>query len=163
MNWVDFVIVIIIALTTFSSLRAGIIREVMTLIALVVGVYVALGYYQRLASQISPWIGSPTLSNGIAFLLILIAVWIAAAVLASLVRTMLNWLGLGWTDNALGMLAGFLGGLAIAVGFLLLLARLPFSSLNQAVEQSSLGPYIFLVLPYLQQLLPGDLHIFQTI
>jgi uncharacterized membrane protein required for colicin V production len=75
----------------------------------------------------------------------------------------LNSLGLGWTDNALGMLAGFLMGLLIAVGFLLLLTRLPIPSLNQAVGQSSLAAYIFLILPYLRQLLPSNLHIFQTI
>lgn len=163
MNWVDLVIVIIIALTTFSSLRAGLIRQAMTLLGLAVGVYVALGYHQRLALQLNSIIGNPTLAKAVAFLLILVAVWIVAAVIASLVRGILNSLGLGWTDNALGMLAGFLMGLLIAVGFLLLLTRLPIPSLNQAVGQSSLAAYIFLILPYLRQLLPSNLHIFQTI
>jgi membrane protein required for colicin V production len=163
MNWVDLVIVIIIALTTFSSLRMGIIRVAMTLIGLVVGVYAALGYYSRVALLLNPTIGNPVLSNAIAFLLILVVVWIAASLLASLVRRALNSLGLGWTDNAIGMLVGFLVGLVIAVGFLLLLTRLPIPSLGQAVQQSSLAAYIFLVLPYLRQLLPSDLHIFQTI
>ena len=90
-------------------------------------------------------------------------VWIAAAFIASLVRAILNSLGLGWTDNALGMLVGFLVGLVIAVAFLLLLTRLPIPSLSQAVQQSSLASYIFLLLPYLRQLLPSDLHIFQVI
>ena len=163
MNWVDLVIVIIIALTTFSSLRAGLIRQAMTLIGLVVGIYVALGHHQRVATYINPTVGNAALSNAIAFLLILIVVWIAAAIIASLVRAILNSLGLGWTDNALGMLVGFLVGLVIAVAFLLLLTRLPIPSLSQAVQQSSLASYIFLLLPYLRQLLPSDLHIFQVI
>jgi membrane protein required for colicin V production len=163
MNWVDFGIVIIIALTTFSSLRAGLIRQAMTIIGLVVGVYMALGYHQRVAAYINPTVGNATLSNAIAFLLILIVVWIVAAFAASVVRAILNSLGLGWTDNALGMLVGFLMGLVIAVGFSLLLTRLPIPSLNQAVQQSSLAYYIFLVLPYLRQLLPSDLRILQTI
>jgi membrane protein required for colicin V production len=163
MNWVDLVIVIIIALTTFSSLRAGLIRQAMTLIGLVVGIYVALGHHQRVATYINPTVGNAALSNAIAFLLILIVVWIAAAFIASLVRAILNSLGLGWTDNALGMLVGFLVGLVIAVAFLLLLTRLPIPSLSQAVQQSSLASYIFLLLPYLRQLLPSDLHIFQVI
>ena len=85
------------------------------------------------------------------------------AIIASLVRAILNSLGLGWTDNALGMLVGFLIGLVIAVGFTLLLTRLPIPSLNQAVEQSSLAFYIFLVLPYLRQLLPSDLRILHSL
>lgn len=163
MNWVDLVILIIIALTTFSSLRAGLIRQAMTLIGLVVGVYFALGYHQRVAAYINPTVGNATLSNAIAFLLILIVVWIAAAIIASVLRTMLKSLGLGWADNALGMLAGFLVGLVVAVGFCLLLTRLPIPSLNQAVQQSSLAYYIFLILPYLRQLLPSNLRIFHTI
>jgi membrane protein required for colicin V production len=163
MNWVDLVIVIIIALTTFYSLRMGIIRVAMTLIGLVVGVYAALGYYPRVAILLNPTIGNPVLSNAIAFFLILVVVWIAASLLASLVRTALNSLGLGWTDNAIGMLVGFLVGLVIAVGLLLLLVRLPVPSLGQAVQQSSLASYIFLILPYLKQLLPSDLPIFQVI
>ena len=69
MNWVDLVIVIIIALTTFSSLRAGLIRQAMTLIGLVVGIYVALGHHQRVATYINPTVGNAALSNAIAFLL----------------------------------------------------------------------------------------------
>jgi len=163
MNWVDLIVLIIIGLTTFSSLRSGLIRQAMTLIGLVVGVYMALGHYQQVAAYINPTVGSPALSNAVAFLLILIVVWVVAAFAASLVRSILNSLGLGWTDNALGMLVGFLVGLVIAVGFLLLLTRLPIAALNQAVQQSSLAYYIFLILPYLRKLLPSDLHIFQTI
>lgn len=163
MDAVDFIVVVIIALTTFSSLRAGLIRQAMTLIGLVVGVYAALGHYQRVSLALSRTIGNPTLSSAIAFILILIVVWIAAAFIASLVRGILNSLGLGWTDNAMGMLVGFLVGLVIAVGFLLLLTRLPIPSLNQAVQQSSLARYIFLILPYLRQLLPSDLRILHTV
>ena len=163
MNWVDFAILIILALTTFSSLRSGFIRQAMSLIGLVVGIYAALGYYQRLALQFGTVVNNPPLSSALAFLLILIVVWISAAFLATLVRSALNALGLGWTDNLLGMAVGFLVGLPIAVGLLLLLVRLPIPSLGQAVQQSSLAPYLFLVLPYFRQLLPSDLHIFNTI
>jgi membrane protein required for colicin V production len=162
-NWVDIVIAIIIALTTFSSLRTGLIKQAMTVIGLVVGVYAALGYYQRVGALLNPTIGNAVLSNAVAFGLILIAVWILAAVVASLVRRALNSLGLGWTDNALGMLVGFLVGLVIAVGFLLLLVRLPIPSLGQAVQQSSLASYIFLILPYLRQLLPSNVRMFEVI
>ena len=163
MNSVDFVVLLIIALTTFSSMRAGLIRQAMTIIGLLVGVYMALGHYQQVAARINPTVGSAALSNAVAFLLILLVAWIAAAFIASGVRSILNSLGLGWTDNALGMVVGFLVGLVIAVGFLLLLTRLPVASLNQAVQESSLAYYIFLVLPYLRQLLPSDLRIFHSL
>ena len=163
MNSVDFVVLLIIALTTFSSMRAGLIRQAMTIIGLLVGVYLALGYYQQVAARINPTVGNAALSNAIAFLLILLVAWIAAAFIASGVRSILNSLGLGWTDNALGMVVGFLVGLVIAVGFLLLLTRLPVASLNRAVQESSLAYYIFLVLPYLRKLLPSDLRIFHSL
>lgn len=163
MNSVDFIVVVIIALTTFSSMRAGIIKEAMTLVGFVVGIYVALGYYQRVAAWLNPSIGNPTLANAIAFILILFVVWVLAAFVAGALRAALCSLGLGWTDNAIGMVVGFLVGLFLSVCFLLLLARLPIPVLNEAVRDSSLASYIFLLLPYLQQLLPPDLRLLRIL
>jgi membrane protein required for colicin V production len=163
MNWVDFAIVIIIALTGFSSLLAGVIRQAMTLLGLAVGVYAALGNYQRLASRIVTAVANQTLASVVAFLLILLVAWVGAAFLAKVVRNAFNTLGLGWADNFLGMLTGVLVGLLVVVGLLLLMVRLPVPALAQAVQQSTLASYVFMLLPYLKQLLPSDLHIFKTI
>ena len=163
MNWVDFAIVVVVALTTFSSLRAGVIRQAMALIGLAVGIYGAIGNYQRLAAQLATYIANPTLCSLVAFVLILVVVWVAAAFVATLVRAALNAFALGWADNLMGMIVGLLMGLLIAVGLLSLMVRLPVPALTEAVQHSTLASYVFMLLPYFKNLLPSDLKILNTL
>lgn len=163
MNWVDFAIVIIVALTTFSSLRAGVIRQAMALIGLAVGIYGAVGNYQRLAAQLATFVTNPALCSAVAFLLILVVVWVGAAFVATLFRGALNAFGLGWADNLMGMIVGLLMGLLVVVGLLSLMVRLPIPALSEAVQQSTLATYVFMLLPYFRKLLPSDLKILSTL
>lgn len=163
MNWVDVIIVLIVAFTAFSSLRTGFLRQALTLIGFVVGGYAALTHRETLAGALKPAIGHSALASIVAFVLILIAVWVASAALAAMARQALKATGLAWTDNFLGMVVGLLAGLFFTVCFLLLFIRIPVSSVNDAVGQSVLASLIFQVLPHLRQLLPSDLRIFTTI
>ena len=163
MNWVDFAIVVVVALTTLSSLRAGVIRQAMALIGLAVGIYGAVGNYQRLAAELAAFIANPTLCSVVAFTLILVVVWVAAAFVATLIRGALNSFGLGWADNLMGMIVGLLMGLLVVVGLLSLMVRLPIPALAEAVQHSTLASYVFMLLPYFQKLLPSDLKILRTI
>ena len=52
MNWLDAVILIALIGFTVAAFRAGLIREVVTLIAVVVGVLVAGHYYDDLADDV---------------------------------------------------------------------------------------------------------------
>jgi uncharacterized membrane protein required for colicin V production len=135
----------------------------MALIGIAVGIYGAVGNYQRLAAQLATFVSSPTLCNAVAFLLILVVVWIGAAFVATLVRGALNTFGLGWADNLMGMIVGLLIGLLVVVGLLSLMVRVPIPALAEAVQDSTLASYVFMLLPYFQKLLPSDLNIFGTI
>jgi membrane protein required for colicin V production len=163
MNWVDITIVVVVALTTFSSLRAGVIRQAMALIGLAVGIYGAVGNYQRLAAQLATFVANPALCSAVAFIMILVVVWIGAAFVATLVRGALNAFGLGWADNLMGMIVGLLMGLLVVVGLLSLMVRLPIPALAEAVQNSSLAGYVFMLLPYFKKLLPSDLKILSSI
>jgi uncharacterized membrane protein required for colicin V production len=93
----------------------------------------------------------------------LIAVWVAFAMLAAMARRVLKASGLAWTDNLLGMVVGLLAGSFFTVCFLLLVIRIPFFGISDAVQRSVLASLIFRVLPHLTQLLPRDLHKFTAI
>lgn len=163
MNWIDLMILVIVAISTISSLRAGFLRQASALVGFVVGIYAALSYHMTLAHGLRAYIADLTIAKITAFALILIAVWIIAAFLASMVSEILKAIGLAWADHLLGMFMGLLIGLLVAVSLLSLAARLSISSLNEALKQSTLAPFIFQVLPHLKQLLPGDLHFFKML
>ncbi|MBC7232780.1 MAG: CvpA family protein [Chloroflexi bacterium] len=163
MNWIDAMIIVIVAVSTFSSLRAGFLRQASALIGFVVGVYAALGYHETVAPSLRAYIGDYTIAKIVAFVLILIAVWVISAFLATLASEFLKAIGLAWADHFLGMLMGLLIGLLVAISLLLLFAHLSIPGISEALRQSTLAPFIFQWLPHLRQLLPSDLHLFKVL
>ena len=163
MNWVDILIILVVALAAFSSSRTGFLRQALSLIGVVVGIYAALSHHTTVARPFEAVTGSTTLANIVAFVLILIGVWWAFGMLATLVRNSLKAWGLAWTDNLMGMVVGLLAGLFFAVCFLLLFLRIPLPPLRNSVQESVLAGLIFQILPHLRQLLPSGLEIFTVI
>jgi len=157
-NWLDVMILIALALSAFSGLRSGFLRQVLAFGGFVVGVYAALGNYASLAGRLADWIENPGAASIVAFLVLLFAVWVAFAFVGAAARQMLKSIGLAWTDHLLGMLLGVATGLLVVVVGLLLLTRIPLPAASEAVSRSVLAPWVFRVLPYLRQLLPGDWH-----
>ena len=163
MNWVDVAIVLIVASSAFFSLRIGFLRQALAVVGVVVGIYSSLSHYEALAEKLGPHIGPAALANLVAFVLILISVWVAFAALASMARGALKAFGLAWTDHFFGMLVGLLAGLFFTVCFLLLFVRISAFGVSDAIGQSVVGSLIFRVLPHLEKLLPGDVRIFVRI
>ncbi|MEM4724634.1 MAG: CvpA family protein [Candidatus Hadarchaeum sp.] len=163
MNWVDIMILVIVAVSTFSSLRTGFVREASALIGFVVGIYAALSYHITFASSLRAYIGDPTIARVTAFVLILVGVWVISAFLAGLASEMLKAMGMAWADHFVGMLTGLLIGLLVVVSLLSLAAHLAIPSLNEALKRSVLAPSIFQLLPHLKQLLPRDFHLLNVL
>jgi len=163
MNWVDIVILLVVSVATFSSLRTGFLRQALSLIGVVVGFYAALTHNTTVAGPLEALTGSAALASIVAFVLILIGVWWAFGMLAALVRSGLKSWGLAWTDNLMGMVAGLLAGLFFSVCFLLLFIRVPVTAIQNSVQESTLAGLIFQILPHLRRLLPADLGLFKVI
>jgi membrane protein required for colicin V production len=163
MNWVDIIIVVVVSVATFSSLRTGFLRQALSLIGVVVGFYAALTHHTTVARPFESLTGSAGLANIVAFVLILVGVWWAFGMLAALVRSALKSWGLAWTDNFMGMVTGLLAGLFFSVCFLLLFIRIPITAVQNSVQGSTLAGLIFQILPHLRRLLPSDLSVFTVI
>jgi membrane protein required for colicin V production len=163
MNWVDAVIVIVVAVAAYSSMRTGFLRQAFSVIGFVVGVYAALTHHGTVARVLLGSSDDSAVATIIAFLMILIGAWFASAALATMAYRALKASGLAWADHLIGMVIGLCAGLLFTVCFLLLFVRIPLFGISAAVQQSVLASYIFKVLPHLRQLLPSDLRILTTV
>ena len=163
MNWVDVVIVVIVAAAAVYSLQRGVLRPALGLIGLVAGIYCALSYYERLAEALGTYLSLASLARLVSFVLILIAMLVVFGVLASAAHRALKALGLAWADHLAGILVGLAAGVFFSVCFLLVLVRIPVPSINDAIGQSSAAALIFKMLPHLIKLLPGGLPILRHI
>jgi membrane protein required for colicin V production len=158
MNWLDAVIVIVIVWFTFAAFSAGIIREVVGIIALVVGVLAAGYYYDNLAESVLLVIDDDTAANVIAFLVLFGAVALGGQLAAFLLKRMASLLALGWVDHLAGAAFGLLKGLILVEVFLILFTTYPYLGLGSAIRGSAIAPLFLDGGPVLLKLLPGEFN-----
>ena len=158
MNWLDVVIVIVIAWFTFAAFRSGVIREVVTVIAVVVGVLAAGFYYDDLAENVLLFIDDETAANVIAFIVLFGAVALGGQLAAFLLKRMASLFSLGWADHLAGAAFGLLKGLILVEVFLILFTTFPYLGLDGAIRGSAIAPLFLDGGPALLKLLPGEFN-----
>jgi len=105
MNWLDIVIIVVIAITTLIGLRTGIIKAALSLAGLIVGVILAGRYYLPLSEQLA-FIPQAGVAKIVAFAIILVGVMIIAGVLARLLKWAASVVMLGWVNHLGGAVFG---------------------------------------------------------
>jgi membrane protein required for colicin V production len=123
MIWVDYVILGILGLSALIGFVRGLVREVVSLAIWIGAVLVAWAFYQPLAEQLTPWISTPSVRLGAAFLILLFAVLILGAIVGHLLSLLVEKTGLTGTDRLLGVVFGGVRG-AVLVAMLVFLAGL---------------------------------------
>ena len=103
MPTIDIVILVLFLLGVFSGIREGFIKQLASLLGLVVGLLAAKALYLTVAERIAPLVGeSPTFTKVSAFILIWLAVPLAFSLIASLFTKAIEAAQLGWINRWLG-------------------------------------------------------------
>jgi len=158
MNWLDPVILIALGGFTFAAFRAGLIREVVALVAVVVGVLVAGHYYDDLADDVLLFIKNDKAANAVAFLTLFGSVALLGQLAAFLIKQAVSLLLLGWLDHLAGGACGLLKGLVLVELFLMFFATFPYLGLEKAIDGSGIAPLFLDNGAALLKLLPGEFN-----
>ncbi len=153
MNWLDIVIIVAIAITTFIGLKIGLIKAVLSLAGLIVGVILAGLYYIPLSEQLT-FISQATLAKVVAFAIILIGVMVIAGVLAMVLKWVTSLMLLGWVNRVGGAILGLVLG-AILCGAVLALWVNVFGA-GETIANSGLAAFLLKQFPIVLGLLPGE-------
>lgn len=157
MQILDLVIVAVVAWFTFSAFSRGLIREVVTAIAIFGGAILAGQFYDELAGNLSFLTDDETLLNFGSFIAIFAGIIVLGQVAANLLRRFAALLLLGPFDHLGGALFGFLKGAIIVEVVLILITAFPIvARLEQAVDNSVLAPVFLNGVPVMLDLLPGE-------
>ena len=107
MNGFDILFILVLGLGAWKGWSNGLLKEVLGLIGVFVGFYVAYLLYEQVGCQLAPRIGtSPSVASIIAFALIWMGVPIILGLLGSLLTKVLEWIGLEGLNSLGGLLVG---------------------------------------------------------
>ena len=156
MNWLDIVLIAIMAWFTISAYFAGVIREVVTFGALVLGVVLAGLYYRELSETVGLVVDNTTAARLISFGAIFGALALGGQLAALLLKQGAAIFMLGWADHALGAVFGLVKGAFLAELVLILFTTYPHFGLEEGINGSELAPFFLKGVPALLRLLPGE-------
>ncbi|MFC1872396.1 CvpA family protein [Chloroflexota bacterium] len=158
MNWLDIVVIILIAVPTLIGLKAGLIKAVLSLAGLVVGVILAGVFYQALAAQLT-FISSESIANIVAFTIILVAIMVVTSIIAGVLKWLVSLIMLGWVNKLGGAVFGFLMGAMFCGAILAAFTKY----LGTGLLQSSAMAMILLdKFPIVLALLPSEFDVVRS-
>lgn len=157
MNWIDVLIIVLVAGLGFMGWRTGVIRWVVTLVGAIAGIFLAGRVYDRVA-DVLPRAGSysDATQQAIAFALVFIVVLIAAWILGRILRALLTTLFLNWIDNFAGLCLGALVGAVTATALIAAMGIVPMESVQNAISESDLAKPLIERLGFIVNFLPDQ-------
>lgn len=109
MPFIDFVILLLFIWAVYKGWRQGFLKEIISMVGFVVGLFVAAELYSSFGGFLSPHIGaSPTVANILAFLVLWIVVPILLGLLANLLTKALKGMKIGLPNSILGAVVSVL-------------------------------------------------------
>lgn len=156
MNWLDIVIVVVILGFAYSALSAGLIREVVTLLAVLIGIVVAGQLYRNLATDILVFIDNEEAALAASFLALFGAAFLLGQIAAYVLKRTASLLMLGWADHLGGALFGLLKGLLVVQILLIVFAAYPQLGLGDVIDGSALGSIFLDDADFVLRVLPGE-------
>jgi membrane protein required for colicin V production len=136
----DYLFVLIVLVSTGFAVFKGLVRELISLIALVAGFFLAAWFYPVISSRLSDFARNQAVADCIGFLVIFLSCLILGAVAAFIVKRLVKMASLEWMDYLLGAVFGFLRGCAVAS--IIVLALVAFPLRENLVERSFFAPYL---------------------
>jgi membrane protein required for colicin V production len=129
MVWIDWVIVIVMAVSVISGLSQGFFRSACGLAGLLIGLEVASWNYGRVSAVLLPIFRVKAISDAVGFILIAVLVLAIFAVIGALLAKAFKLIGLGCLDGLAGAVFGFFQGIIlVTLGILAIVAFFPESN-----------------------------------
>ena len=156
MTTFDWIVLAVIGLSTLLAFFRGVVRELIALIAWVLGVIAAIALAPALGDLLPEIPGHPSVRYIIAFALIIIGALVAGALIAWPLTRVVRAAGLGFVDRFLGAIFGFARGMAVVLAFVLVAGLTPLPRTAWWQGAALVPPLVAGVLA-LRPHLPGEL------
>jgi len=153
-NFLDVILLCVLSLFAIRGLMNGFVAEVLDVIAIIGGLYLANTFYVYVASYID-FISNPLWKNLIAYISIFIAVNICIMILHRILQKIISFSFIGWIDSLGGIIVGIAKGILLCVIMLMLVNT--FAPDTSYLQQSYVVPYLEELLMYARNYIPLEL------
>ncbi|MBI4318139.1 MAG: CvpA family protein [Chloroflexi bacterium] len=154
-TFMDVVLVGVFLLGIFAGTGQGMVRQVFSLLGLILGVVLASRYYLALSDYLS-WVGSPDGAKLLTFVVITLALLAVGNYVGALVHRALGYMKLGCVDWLGGGVIGAVETLFFVDIALILALRYPVLGLPQIIQEARIPPIVFKLAPALLAFLPPE-------
>ena len=143
MNWLDVVLLVLLAYSVVTSFRKGLTRELIGLVSVVAGLLLGSWFYGTVGGALAPYVSSRSLANVAGFFLVFFAVVLLGSLLSFVLGKFLRVTGLSFFDHALGAGFGLVRGTLIAVALIMgIMAFAENGKPPSSVVNSRMAPYV---------------------
>lgn len=159
MNWLDALIIVAVVWFTFAAFQAGFIREMVTVVAVILGVLLAGLFYRDLADEVLQFLDNERVAPIVAFGIIFGATALAGQMLAMVLKPTVNLLQLGIADQLAGAVFGFFKAMVFIQIFLIVFVTYPEWGLGDTIEGSFFGSFTVEMVdaaPVIVRMLPDE-------
>ncbi len=156
MNWVDYAILVIIAVSVAISLLRGFTREALSLAGWIIAFWVALTFAPNLDGLLKSHVDTPSLRLAVGFAILFFATLFLAALLNYLAVQLIKKTGLSGTDRMIGVFFGVARG-ALVVAVLVLIGGLTPMPQDSWWRESVLMHYFQDMAVWMRHYLPPEL------
>ena len=140
MNWLDVVLIVVIAATAYLGLRTGLISAAFTVVGVWVGIALAGRFSDDLGEHLTSSISNDTLVTVISYAFIFVAVVLAARLAGAAVRKAVGLFTMGLADPIGGAVLGAVAGVILAGALVTGMARLAYDfEVSQVSSEESAG------------------------
>ncbi len=158
MNWLDYLLLFILAMSIIEGLRRGMARIVIGLIFAILGVLFGLWFYGYFGGFLAPYVSSKPLTNFLGFVFVFVAFVALGGLLGAGCAKLFRWVGLSWADRLAGGAAGILHGAVVGVVLVLVLMAFPFKPTKDVVGGSRFAPYLIDAAGVVSSMAPRELQ-----
>ncbi len=142
MNWLDYVLLALVAGSVIAGLWKGLARSLIGLAAVIAGFLCALWFYGVVGAFFYEYLSSRRLAHLLGFLLIFLGIVVVGMLLAALAARLLKRAHLSWLDHLLGGGFGLARGALAAAALLVAIMAFAPKPPPRAVVGSRLAPYV---------------------
>ena len=153
-NWVDALMLGVVAISALLSLSRGFIKEALSLVTWSVAGVIAWMFGGSLAHHFEAYVETPSVRIIAACALLFVATLLVGALINFLLAQLVHATGLTGTDRLLGMVFGAARGLLLVVILIGLLSLAPVQN-DTWWQQSALVPHFLLIADWSKNLILG--------